>query len=279
MNYITNILILWIKKAQPNIQLKLKKVIFVETSNLMYSFFKTKAKLKELIPKDYVDIHSHVLPGIDDGSKSIEDTDLLLSKMRALNFDQCIGTPHTLTGVWNNTTQSIENSFDLCKKELGPNHQNLLVSAASEYMMDQSFLDRIEKEPLLTLKGNYVLVEMSYQAPPMGLFEIIFELQLKGYQPVLAHPERYNFYHQEFKSYEKLINLQCLFQVNLLSVVGYYGKEIAQIAQKLLDAKMITYVGSDAHHQKHLNAFHGEVLLKKTNLLEEAIQNNQFFRV
>ena len=245
----------------------------------MFSFFKPKVKLKELIPNDYVVIHSHVLHGIDDGSKSIDEANNLLNSMRSLGFKQCIGTPHTLSGVWNNTTQTIEDSFELCQKELEPQNQQMLVRAASEYMMDQSFLYRIDNEPLLTLKDTFVLVEMSYQAPPMGLYEILFELQLKGYQPILAHPERYNFYHQDFKSYEKLINTRCLFQMNLLSVVGYYGKEVAQVAQKLLDANMITHVGSDAHHQRHLNAFQGEVLLKKTNLLEEAIQNNQFFRV
>lgn len=245
----------------------------------MFSFFKSKPKLSEFIPKNYVDIHSHVLPGIDDGAKTINESNELLNQMRNLGFEQCIGTPHTLSGVWDNSTQSILDSFDLCQKELSTSNQLVLKKAASEYMIDQSFLKRIETESLLTLKDHYVLVEMSYQAPPLGLFEILFELQLKGYQPVLAHPERYNFYHHDFNSYEKLFKMQCYFQLNLLSVVGYYGKEVAQIAQKLLDANMITYVGSDAHNLRHLNAFQSEVLLKKTNLLEEAIQNNQFFRV
>jgi tyrosine-protein phosphatase YwqE len=245
----------------------------------MFSFFKSRPKLKDLIPNNYVDIHSHILPGIDDGASSIQDTDKLLNHMRELGFEQCIGTPHTLSGVWNNSTQTIQDSFHLCQKELSASNQLMIKRAASEYMIDQSFLNRIAHEPLLTLKDQYVLVEMSYQAPPMGLYEILFELQLKGYQPVLAHPERYNFFHQDFKSYEKLFKMQCSFQLNLLSVVGYYGKEVAQMAQKLLDANMITYVGSDAHHQRHLNAFQGDVLLKKTKLLEEAIQNNQFFRV
>jgi protein-tyrosine phosphatase len=245
----------------------------------MFSFFKSKPKLKDLIPNNYVDIHSHILPGIDDGSKSIQETNDLLNHMRKLGFEQCIGTPHTLSGVWDNSQKSILDSFELCQNELTLPNQVMLKRAASEYMIDQSFAKRIESETLLTLKDDYVLVEMSYQAPPMGLFEILFELQLKGYRPVLAHPERYNFYHHDFKAYEKLFKTQCQFQLNLLSVVGYYGKEVAQMAQKLLDAKMITYVGSDAHHQRHLNAFQGEVLLKKTIHLEEAIQNNQFFRV
>ena len=241
-------------------------------------FFKSKPTLASLIPKGYIDIHSHILPGIDDGSKDIKETSFLLNEMSKLGFSQCIATPHTLGGLWNNTPETIQKSFEHCKEALDSKPNYMLVRAATEYMIDQSFLHRIQNESLLTLKDNFVLVEMSYQSPPLGLFEIIFEMQLKGYQPVLAHPERYIFYHNDFKKLEKLKETRCLFQVNLLSTVGYYGDEVARAAQKLLDLGMIDFAGSDIHHLRHIDAFQMKLKLKNSKLLEEVMSKNEFFK-
>jgi tyrosine-protein phosphatase YwqE len=120
---------------------------------------------------------------------------------------------------------------------------------------------------------------MSYINPPIQLYEIVFDLQVAGYIPVLAHPERYLFYHSNFDEYQKLKRAGCLFQLNLAAVVGYYGESIAKIAEKLLQKGMYNFVGSDVHHNNHVAAFEQKVRVKDLNPLKEIISNNQFFRM
>lgn len=243
----------------------------------MFSLFKSKPKLYELIPDNYVDIHSHILPGIDDGAKTIADSENLMHHMLDFGFKKAIATPHTMHAVWNNTKESIQQTTARVKKELPTESNRLALDCASEYFMDIEFLNLFQKEELLTLKDNYVLVEMSYLNAPLQLYDILFELQLKGYQPVLAHPERYTFYHNNFKEYEKLKKAGCLFQLNLLSSVGYYGKEVSKIADKLLAQELIDYVGSDIHHHKHILSFKNKTIIQSLEKLDIAIQNNSFF--
>lgn len=245
----------------------------------MFSFLKSKATLKDLIPENHIDIHSHLLPNIDDGAKFIEDTIFLITSLQEFGFTQFITTPHTFSGFWDNTKISIENKLSETKKLLLENKINVNLRTASEYLLDDHFVSLFEKKEILTLKDNYVLVEMSYINPPIQLYDIIFGLQVAGYIPVLAHPERYNFYHKNFEEYKKLKNAGCLFQLNLLSTVGYYGKEVTETAEKLLQKGLIDYVGSDVHHKKHIEAFSAKILIKDAMPLNEAILKNQFFKL
>jgi len=244
----------------------------------LFSFFKNKKTLHELIPDNFVDIHSHILPGIDDGSKSLENTYSLVNSLKEIGFNQFMGTPHIIKHVWENTRSSIEQAQKIVLDGYKQNAENIDLRIAAEYMMEESFVKLFKSEKLLTLKDNYVLVEMSYLNPPIQLYDIIFELQVAGYKPVLAHPERYVFYHHNFEEYLKLKKAGCLFQLNLLSSVGYYGKHETETAQKLLDKGMIDFVGSDVHHQKHIDSFQKKILLKNSIPLIEAIKNNEFFR-
>lgn len=243
----------------------------------MFSIFKSKPQLKELIPNDYVDIHSHALPGIDDGAKNNEDSLFILREMKKLGFKKAITTPHTIKNVWDNSKIGIENTYTKLKVDLPRETEDLKLRVASEYFMDENFLEQFKSESLLTLKDNYVLVEMSYLNPPMQLFEILFELQLKGYQPVLAHPERYNFYHNHFSIYDALKKAGCLFQMNLLSSVGYYGKDVALAVDKLLEKGLIDFVGSDIHHENHIKSFENKIIIKNKEAFEKAISANIFF--
>ncbi|WP_130734314.1 tyrosine-protein phosphatase [Flavobacterium sp. J27] len=244
----------------------------------MFSLFKSKPKLYELIPDGYVDIHSHILPGIDDGAKTIDDTEYLMKQMLDFGFQKAIATPHTMNTVWENTKETIEATKTKVEKELPVESNRLHLNCASEYFMDDRFVDRFQTESLLTLKDNYVLVEMSYLNAPIQLFDILFELQLKGYQPVLAHPERYTFFHSNFKEYEKLKKVGCLFQLNLLSIVGYYGKEVSNVAEKLLAQDLINFTGSDIHHKNHILSFRDKIIIKSLDKFEMAIQQNSFFK-
>ena len=242
----------------------------------MFGFYKKKKVLKDIIPNDFVDIHSHLLYGLDDGAKSIEDTKFLIQELQNIGFTQFITTPHTTPLVWENTKEGILNQYEKVLGELSLKSSNLRV--ASEYLMDDSFLKRLETEKLLTLKDNYVLVEMSYINPPIQLYEIILELNSQGYQPVLAHPERYNFYKNDYASFKKLKQAGCLFQMNLLSATGYYGSGITDVADYLLKENMYDFVGSDVHHKKHLEAFSSKIQLKNVDVLEKLVHKNTFFK-
>lgn len=245
----------------------------------MLFFNKPKTRLTDLIPDGYIDIHSHLLPGIDDGAKNEEDSNLLINTLSDYGFSQFITTPHVLTGVWNNTTEGIKATEKQALHSQKENNISVPFKAAAEYLMDDTFVSLFKSEQLLTLKDNYVLVEMSYLNPPMQLFEILFELQLEGYKPILAHPERYIFYYNNIEAYKKLKKAGCLFQINLLSVTGYYGKQVLDISKMLLEEDMIDYAGSDVHHTRHAESLKNPILLKKYANLEKALNNNSHFKV
>lgn len=243
----------------------------------MFFLIKNKKTLKDLIPENYTDIHSHLLPGIDDGAKSISDTLFLLNSMKKMGFGQFTATPHVITNIWDNTREIIESTKNQVLQDFEERNLSVDLHAAAEYMMDDSFVKLFKSQKLLTLKDNYVLVEMSYINAPIQLYDIIFELQVAGYIPILAHPERYVFYHNNFSEYEKLKKAGCLFQLNLLSTVGYYGKKETETAQKLLEKGLIDFTGSDIHHEKHIKSFGNKILIKNSEPFKEALKNNEFF--
>ncbi len=241
-------------------------------------FFNKKTILEDLIPDNHIDFHSHLLFGIDDGAKTFKDTLRLTKSLINLGITEIITTPHVMQHVWDNTKESIITRLSEVKELLQQEGINISFHAAAEYLMDDNFVKLFQSQSLLTLKENYVLVEMSYINAPIQLYDIIFELQVAGYKPVLAHPERYNFYHRNYAEYQKLKKAGCLFQLNLLSVVGYYGENVTTIAQKLLSDGMIDFASSDTHHYKHIHSFKGKVLLKDIKPLQECIANSSFFK-
>jgi tyrosine-protein phosphatase YwqE len=244
----------------------------------MFFFNKKKPVLKDFIPENHIDFHSHLLFGIDDGAKTFADTLRLIKAMNAFGITQIVTTPHVMSHVWDNTTELIVNKQDEVNALLKEQQIDFKIKAAAEYLMDDSFLKLFKNGPLLALKDNYVLVEMSYINAPLQLYDILFELQVAGYKPVLAHPERYNFYHNKFEEYSRLRNAGCLFQINLLSTVGYYGEFAAKTAEKLLKKGFIDFASSDIHHDKHIAAFDEKVLFKDATPLQEAITNSAFFK-
>ena len=244
----------------------------------MFSLFKSKPTLKDLIPDNHIDIHSHLLPGIDDGAKTFQDTLRLTKALQAIGVSEFITTPHIIQHVWDNTSDEIQSKKAETILQLEKNEIIVPFRAAAEYLMDDQFVRLFETGQLLTLKDNFVLVEMSYINAPIQLYSILFDLQVAGYIPVLAHPERYLFYQNNFNEYAKLKKAGCLFQLNLLSIVGYYGAGITKTAEQLLQKGMYTYVGSDVHHNNHIAAFDLKVQIKDLAPLSEAIVNNQFFK-
>lgn len=243
----------------------------------MLFFSKKKPTLKDLIPQNHIDIHSHLLPGIDDGAKNFSETLELTKSLQSFGISQIITTPHVIQNIWDNDSHKINQKASETIINLQNSQINIPFTAAAEYLMDNSFAKLFQSEKLLTLKDNYVLVEMSYINPPMQLYSILFDLKVAGYIPVLAHPERYLFYHKNLSEYNKLKNAGCLFQLNLLATTGYYGAEITKTADYLLQKGMYDFVGSDTHHNKHILSFDQRIKIKDPNPLQEAIKNNHFF--
>lgn len=244
----------------------------------MFGIFKKKEFLKDTIPSGYVDIHSHTLFGIDDGAQTVEHTKYLLNSMIDLGFEKVITTPHTIANVYSNTTEKITSVYEDVKVQLPVETNKLSYQAASEYMIDEDFEQRVKEGSLLTIKDKMVLVEMSYINPPIFLDDALFLLISKGYTPILAHPERYNFYKGDLNAYRSLKKAGCKFQLNLLSTTGYYGERIAQIADSLLKENMYDFSGSDIHHEKHIKSFENKLVIKESDRFKELLKNNSIFK-
>lgn len=219
----------------------------------MFSFFQKKHFLADHL-SDFTDIHNHILPGIDDGAANVEISYELVRNFEQIGVRNFIATPHVMNDYYPNTPETINTALEELRGRLQTEgKEEIKLRAAAEYMMDQTFLELMQNQELLTLVENYVLVEMSYFQPPINLNAILFKLQTLQYKPVLAHPERYAFFHtRDLSKYEELKDRGCLLQLNLLSLTGHYGKHIQSIASELTRKNMIDFLGTDAHQTRHL---------------------------
>lgn len=221
----------------------------------MFSIFKKKYPVAPDFSGIQTDMHSHLLPGIDDGSPDTETSLDLISGLTELGYNSFIATPHIISDMYPNTPETIlDAKLDLDKAARNENRE-INITAAAEYYLDEYFGELLKKEkPLLTLRYNLVLFEFSFVSLPFNYKEQIFNMQLAGYQPVLAHPERYGYLLNQKEVYEELRSAGCIFQLNLLSLTGYYGKQAQQQAEYLVKNKFITLLGTDLHHSRHLEA-------------------------
>lgn len=228
-------------------------------SNILTDLFSSTS---EEIPNITTDLHSHLIPGIDDGSKSMDDSIKMIEAFIAQGYTKLIITPHTMSHRYPNTSSIIEEGLAALKKELQRRNIIIELEAASEYYLDETVMALIEKRDILTFGDNYMLFEMSYVQPLHFLEEMVFEMKVAGYNPVLAHPERYMYMHDDFGKYERLKEIGLLFQVNIPSLGGFYSKAIQKAAKQIADAGMIDFIGSDAHKIRHLDALR-EVRVQK----------------
>jgi len=210
----------------------------------------SKKKEDECDPLNFTilktDIHSHFIPGIDDGSPDMETTIALIEKMQALGFEKIITSPHVMSDFYQNSSEIILKGLADVRRELKEKNINMEIDAIAEYYIDYEFEQKIGKKKFLTFGDNYILVELSFMQVPKNLFDIIFKLQLEGYKVVLAHPERYNYY--AIKDYEELISRGVILQINLLSLIGYYSPQIKRKTESLINAGMVGFVGTDCHN-------------------------------
>lgn len=202
-----------------------------------------------------LDFHNHLLPGIDDGSPNVETSITLFNGLMTLGFQEIICSPHIIADTHPNNAVTIGNAANLLKSGAREIGLDLDFRFAAEYMMDDTFQHLIAtKKPLLTLHGKRVLVEFSYIQKPSRVENFSFDLQIQGYEPVLAHPERYSYYHNQLGYYQHLKDLGFELQLNLLSLTPYYGKEVQKVANLLLKNGMYDFACTDMHHERHLRA-------------------------
>ncbi len=220
----------------------------------MFSFFRKKIALAGTFPIS-TDIHSHILPGIDDGSPDVDTSLTLISGLMKLGFRKSIATPHIIGDMYPNNAETISDALSRVKSAISERNIDFEIQAAAEYMLDGYFFELLQKKiPLLTVKDNLILTEFPYSTMPNYVEEMSFNILTDGYSPILAHPERYGYAHGNYKLYQRWMELGFKLQVNLLSLTGYYGKEVAKAARYLVKNNLVSFVATDMHHERHLDA-------------------------
>ena len=198
------------------------------------------------------DIHSHLIPGIDDGVQTVEQSLQLLSALADLGYKKVVTTPHIMGDYYKNGPHNILPGLEMMRGELKKNQIPIELEAAAEYMVDETLEEKIKKREILTFGNNYVLIELPFSREPGNLYNILFSLQINDYQPVLAHPERYEYYGRHRQKYTELFESGILFQLNIFSLAGYYSPEVQKTAAYLIENKMVHLAGSDMHIPLHL---------------------------
>jgi protein-tyrosine phosphatase len=220
----------------------------------IFNFFQKKKEV--LQPFDLsrfkVDIHSHLIPGIDDGSQTMNQTIAMLAKFQELGYKKVITTPHVMSDSYPNSSENILAGLADVRAEVKKVGLTIEIDAAAEYYFDETFIAKIKAKDLLTFGDNYVLLEFAFHSPPQYIDQMFFELQSRGYRPVVAHFERYMYYlgkiDQAVEWRQKGINIQ----ININSLSGHYGPDIKKQAERLIDAGEFDFIGTDCHRIEHL---------------------------
>ncbi len=235
----------------------------------MFGFFKREKFLasKHLL----VDIHSHLLPNIDDGVRSIEEALEIINKFQELGFKKLIITPHIMADVYPNTKETIKKAYEQLKNALLQEKLTIEIEFGAEHYLDENFFSLLENSEVCLIQNKYLLFETSYVARPIFLEDAIFEIKSKGFVPLLAHPERYR-YMKDMKEYERLKELEVAFQINGNSLIGAYGKEAQKKAKLLLEAGFIDFIGSDTHKMAHLDKY--EDFLGNKKIFDKLFKRN-----
>jgi protein-tyrosine phosphatase len=217
------------------------------------NIFKKSPKLE---PYDFsllgTDLHSHLIPGIDDGSKNMDESLIMLKRFSDLGFKKVITTPHVMIDFYKNNPAIILGGLEKVRKAIKDVGIDIEIEAAAEYYLDPHFEELIAKKEVLTFGDNHVLFELSFSNEPTRVKDVIFNLITTGYKPILAHVERYTYYHNQWDTIEDLRNRGCLLQLNTNSLSGQYGPAVKKMAESLVDRDMIDVIGSDCHHLGHL---------------------------
>lgn len=205
----------------------------------------------------FCDNHIHLLPGVDDGIQSIDDSLQLLQIMESAGVKTVWCTPHIMEDI-PNKTDFLKMHFETLKSKY---KGNIELHLAAEYMLDNLFHERLDNDDLLVHENNHLLVESSAISAPYNFKGTLKEIMSKGHYVLLAHPERYFFL--EMKDYEELKTMNIRFQLNLTSLFGLYGPEVKTKAEKLLNSGFYDAVGTDTHKIKRWQQMEEQKLTNK----------------
>lgn len=239
----------------------------------MFNFFSNKPATFSI----QTDIHAHLLPGIDDGPKTMEEAIAMVQLLSKIGYKRLIATPHVYQEYYPNTRKAILEKLLLLQTEIEKANIPISIDAAAEYYLDDHFELLLKENNLLTLdRTDFVLVECSLLERTINIRECLFQMQIQGYRPILAHPERYLYYTKE--DYQSLLEKGCKFQINLLSLIGHYGRDVQKRANFLLKKKWVHFVGTDVHHIKHVQFVQNFLGTAKANKLlgGQMVLNDQF---
>lgn len=225
------------------------------------------------------DIHSHLIPGIDDGSPDMETTILLLKKFIDLGYKKVITTPHVMSDYYKNNPEIILSGLNNVRKEIKKQNLNIEIEAAAEYNLEPEFEKLLDDGKLLSFGAEkFLLFELSFFDEPLRLNETIWKMIEKGFRPVLAHVERYGYWHNNYDKIEEMINRGVKLQLNIGSVTGAYGPEVKKFAERLIKNEIIDFVGSDCHHLHHLEMINHAIrlpifhfLVKQSQILNKSL--------
>jgi protein-tyrosine phosphatase len=218
------------------------------------------------------DIHSHLVPGIDDGSQSMEESLQLIRSLKEFGFKKLITTPHIQADRFKNNAEIILGGLEKVKNTLVDHGIDMKMEAASEYLVDDGFRSKFENGKLLTFGKNYVLVELSYYSEPFNLKNLFFDLQTNGYRVVLAHPERYVYWHRKPSVYEELNDRGINLQMNIASLTGWYSHEAKEAAEWLIDKQLVRFLGTDTHNQQYIKVIEDA---RRMPYLKKALDTNR----
>ncbi len=222
-----------------------------------------------------IDLHSHLLPGIDDGVRTLEESVRIIKKFKAMGYTKLITTPHIISDSYPNTKEIIQKKLLEVQEALKNEHIDIEIEAGAEHYIDMEFLELIKKDELVPFCGKYILFETSYMSKPMIMEQAIFDMQSKGYIPVLAHPERYRYMHNDINKYLQLKEIGVLFQVNTKSLTTD-SDSVCNMALKLIDLGLVDFVGSDVHRMRDLVKL--EVIMN-TRIYKQIFEQNNILNI
>jgi protein-tyrosine phosphatase len=204
-----------------------------------------------------VDMHSHLIPAIDDGVQAIEESVTIIRSLKNMGYEKIITTPHIMSSMYENNPDIIRSGLDIVKSKLKEENIDIQIECAAEYYVDDTFEKRMNEEELLTFGEKYILVEKSMFEESVNFKDIAYKLLCKDYRVIVAHPERYKYMYEKKSIYqfEELKESGVWLQLNLFSLAGLYGSQSQEIAEKLIDADLIDFVSSDIHNPTQLEYF------------------------
>ena len=245
----------------------------------MFRFF---SKPKEPVQFCFhTDIHCHIVPGVDDGSPDAVTSANLVERMQRWGIERIIASPHVTLHTFENNLSTLTPALESLKDELNRRGNGIVLSHAAENRIDELMMNNIKNKSLITLPNDYVLIENSFIQEPMTLDSVVFELQMMGLRPILAHPERYAYYHNRIKRYEELHNAGLMFQVNVLSLADAYGGQEPKVARELIKRGLVNFVGTDLHRLSHADAIDRYLTTKQARedmaALADVVRNDSAF--